>query len=145
MLRLSLHALARLLLFAPALVLAWLLLAPAGALAAAGVPSPNNELVLSGVQVWAAIAGSLVPAAGYLLNTYAPWASEPVKALVQVALAGIIGAITQLLDAGTLALDLETLQVIGTAVVFALLAHKALWLPSGLAAVLGSGQNRNQR
>lgn len=124
------------------LALLLLLFAPVAAFAAEGVPSTNDELVLSGMQLIALAIGAITPLGGYVLNHYAPWASEPAKAIVQVVLAAAAGALAQLLKAGNLDVDLETLEVVGTAVVAALFTHRALWLPAGISTALGGGTNR---
>ena len=118
-----------------------LLALPAVALGAADVPSPNNELSLPSVQFWAMVIGAAVPLAGYILNHHAPWVSEPVKGIVQAALAAGAGAVYQLLTAGDLAFDTETFQVIGTAVLGAILGHIG-YKAAGINAALGGGTNR---
>lgn len=107
------------------------------------VPPTNPTLAFSAIQFWTLVIGSLTPLVGYLINTYAPWVSEPVKAAVQVALAALAAALFQLLDAGELAFNAQTLQLCFSAVVSALVAHKFLWLPSGIGPKLGAGVNMN--
>lgn len=127
-----------------------LLLLPAVALAAPDVanevkdvPPTNHQLAFSAIQFWILVIGSLTPLVGYLLNTYGSWISEPVKAGVQVAVAALASLLFQLLSAGDLALNAQTLQLCFSAVVAALVAHKFLWLPSGVGQVLGAGVNKN--
>jgi hypothetical protein len=135
----------RTLLLAATLIL--LLLLPAAAVAdivastSDAAPLPHTQLLPS-AQLYALIVGALVPLATYMLNHRARWASEPVKALVLVVVSAIAGAGAQLIDAGTLAFDTNTLQVVVTAVVGALLAHAGLWTRSGVSARLGGGTNR---
>jgi peptidoglycan/LPS O-acetylase OafA/YrhL len=105
-------------------------------------PLPEAEL-LPATQFWALLAGMVTPAVAYVLNHYAPWASEPFKAAVLVALAALAGAVAQLIDAGSLGFDTNTLQVLVTAVVGALGAHLGFWRPSGLSTRLGGGTNAN--
>lgn len=100
-----------------------LLLAPAIAGAATDTPPASGPLALPEQQFWAAVIGALAPLVGYVLNRLGPQTSQPVKLAVQVAVAAAAGALYQLLDAGNLDLDTETFQVVGTAVVSALLAH----------------------
>lgn len=130
------------LVFALSAALAFLLLWPVLALAADDVPPDATRLVLPQTQLIAAIVGSLVPALTYVLNHYAPWVSEPVKATVLVAVAAAAGALTTLFDAGGIPLTWETAQIVGTSVALALLAHARFWKPSGLAVKLGGGTNR---
>lgn len=125
------------------LILFAVLALPAVALAIDSVPPPQPTLALPTVQLWAVVIGALVPIATYILNHFAPWASEPVKALVLVAVSAAAGALYQLLDTGDLALDVRTLEVVGTAVVAALLAHHGLYKPATISTRLGGGTNRS--
>jgi len=119
----------------------WLLL-PAAALAADNtVPPPQPTLALPSLQLYALLIGGLVPLVTYALNHFAPWASEPVKGIVLVVVSAIAGALTQLIDTGSLAFDVRTLEVVATAVVGALAAHVGLWRPAGINARLGGGTN----
>lgn len=124
------------------LALLFLLAANGIAGAAEDVPPPADELPLPAVQFYAALAGVFTPLVGYLINTYAPWVTEPMKMAVQVGLAAVGGAAVQLLDAGDLAFDVETFEVLGTAVLSAVGAHFGLWRSSGVSHALGGGQNR---
>lgn len=107
---------------------------------AQGDPSAaGNGLEL---RLWSLLAGALVPLGGYLLNYLAPWVSEPVKALVQVALAAAAGAVVELVDLGSVGFDLVTLEYVLTAVVAALAAHAGLWRPGGISTAFGGGRDR---
>ncbi len=108
-----------------------------------GVPSPDPNLLLPGVQFWALLIGAIVPLATYALNHAAPWANEKIKALVLVAASALAGALFQLLYAGNLELDLETLQVVLSSVVGALAAHVGLYRPANINAVFGGGTNKD--
>lgn len=119
-----------------------LVLYPAAALAADTVPPPQPTLALPSLQLYALLIGGLVPLATYAANHFAPWASEPVKALFLVVIAAVAGALTQLVDTGTLALNVRTLEIVATAVAGALAAHAGLWRPAGINARLGGGTNR---
>jgi hypothetical protein len=90
---------------------------------------------------YAAVIGSLVPALAYLLNHYAPWVSEPVKAVVFAVVGAGAGVVTQLLDDGDFALDTPHLKVVGISMLFAFLAHMGFWKPSTLSTKLGGGSN----
>lgn len=122
------------------LTIAVLLLMPAMALAADATP-PGSHLALPTDQVWALLAGALVPAVGYLLNHYAPWCDEKVKAAVQVVVAAIAGGIAQAIAAGDVGLNGATLQFVLTAVAAAFAAHHWFWQPSGISAALKAGTN----
>lgn len=133
-----------LLLLAAAVALLFLL--PVAAFAAAtsdAPPLPRTEL-LSSTQFWAAVFGSVVPAASYLLNHYAPWVSEQAKGLFLLLLSAAVGAVAQLLDAGSLAFDTNTLQVIGTAVATAFISHQTFWKPTGISFSLKAGTNHRR-
>lgn len=119
-----------------------LLTLPALAVAAEGVPSPQPHQALPAFQFYAALIGALAPLVGYVLNYVGPQIGEKVKALVQVVVAGAAGALYQLLEVGDLGLDTETLQVVGTAVVAALLAHHGLYKPSTISTAFGGGRNK---
>lgn len=118
-----------------------LLVLPATALGVDS-PPPQPTLALPTDQVWTLIAGVLSPVVAYALNYAGPWASEKIKALVQVAAAAIAGGITQAIVAGGVGFNGKTLQFVITAVFAALMAHKALWMPSGVSTALGGGQNK---
>lgn len=107
-------------------------------------PKPPSSLVLPTDQLWALLAGSVVPLFTYLLNTYAPWTSEAVKALVLAIGAAIAAGVVQAVTAGDVGLNQVTLQFVVTGVVAAFIAHAQVWLRiPELATKLGSGQNRN--
>lgn len=116
------------------------LLWPALALADSA-PPPAPTLVLPTDQLWAFAAGSIVPLVTYAINKWAPYTSEKIKGLVQVVVAAIAGGLVQAITAGGVGFNSTTLQFIITAVVAALGAHKALWLPSGISWLFGGGQN----
>lgn len=120
------------------------LLTPALALAAdSSAPPLDHSLLLTSTQFYAAVVGALVPGVTYLLNHYAPWTSDQVKSIVLVVVAAAGGAITQLVDSGgSLAFDTNTLQVVGSAMFLAFVAHQTFWKPTGFAAALKAGTNR---
>lgn len=120
--------------------LALFMIFPAAALAEA-VPHPSPTLVLPTDQLWAFAAGSVIPLMTYAINKWAPYTSEKIKGIMQVLAAAIAGGLTQAITAGGVGFNSITLQFILTAVVAALGAHKALWLPSGISRLFGGGQN----
>lgn len=105
-------------------------------------PLPHSEL-LNSTQFYAILAAAVLQGATYLINHYAPWASEKAKFIFTVGFAAVVGAVVQLIDAGTLAFDTNTLEVIGFAVASALAAHGILWKPSTFAAALKGGTNKS--
>lgn len=119
------------------LVIGALLAAPEFAL---GQPVPHT-LLLPSTQLWVLLIGALVPGVGYVLNKYAPWVSEPVKAIVHVVLAAAAGACYAAIASHTFGWNASTWELILSAVLSALVAHKVLWLPSGISLLLGGGQN----
>lgn len=124
-------------------ILTFFLIGPILALADS-VPPDAHTLVMPQTQLVAAIFGAIVPAVTYLLNNRVfKLVSEPVKALVLVLFSAAAGVLAQLLDAGSVPLDWNTAQIVGTAVVLAFLAHMSFWQPSGVAAKLrGAGRAR---
>lgn len=115
---------------------------PALAGAAEDVPSPDPHLLLTSIQFYAVLIGSIVPLVTYVLNHHATFIhSEPVKGFVLVGASALAGALYQLLTAGDLALDTETLQVVLFAVAGALAAHAGFWKPTNIAGRLGGGTN----
>lgn len=121
-----------------------LLLFPPLALASA-TPVPSGKLVLPSLQFWAAALGALAPLGTYALNKYAPWVDERIKALIHVIVAAAVGVVYPLIATGGWAFDTRHLELVGSAVAAALLAHKMLWLPSGISAALGGGTNAPAR
>jgi hypothetical protein len=99
---------------------------------------PNSQLLLDNRQTIVLFFGSLAPLLAYVLNKKAPWISEPVKAAIQVIVAAAVGALTIALDNGTLALDRPTLQLVGSAVLAALVAHNFFFKPASINRVLGA-------
>lgn len=119
-----------------------LILFPGLAFAGSEPPLPRPQL-LNSTQFYAMLLAAAVPAVTYVLNFYAPWASDKIKSLVLVVAAAAVGAITQLIDrgSGSMHWDTNTLETIGFAVVAALAAHAGFWTRSTFAAALGAGQN----
>lgn len=117
------------------------LVALPGLASAADTPADNPNLALPADQFWTLLIGSLVPLGGYVINYVAPWCDEKVKAIVQVLLAAIAGALYKALDTGDLGLNSETLQLVFSSVIAALFAHRLLWAPSGINLKLGASRN----
>lgn len=98
-----------------------------------------NHVVLFPVdQIIILVIGSLVPLVSYVLNKYLPTTSESVKALVHVVVAAIAGALYTAVDTSVFGFNNVTLQLIVTAVVGALAAHKLLWKPAKINEKLGA-------
>lgn len=114
-----------------------LLLVPAAAFAV----SQSTSLLLSNKQVWTVIIGALVPLLTYVLNHVGPWISEPIKAAVLVLASAIAGGLYTALATSSFGLNAPTLELVLTSVIASLAAHKLLWVPSGIAAMLGGGSN----
>jgi hypothetical protein len=121
----------------------WMIIAPDLASAADTAPDPNSTLALPSVQLWTLAIGALVPLVTYVVNHFAPWASEPVKAAVVVVASAVAGGIYQAIEAGQVGFNGTTAQFILTAVIGALAAHKLLWAPAGISTRLGGGSNRD--
>ena len=111
-----------------------LLLLPALALAAGTVLTPVP-------QVWTILLGALTPLVVYVLNHFAPWVTEPIKATVLAIVAGAVGAIYTAIETSIFGFNSATLQLVLTAIVAAFGAHALIYRPSGIAAKLGGGSN----
>ena len=111
-----------------------LLLVPSLALAAGTVLAPVPQL-------WVLILGSLTPLMVYVLNHYAPWVTEPVKAIVLVVVAAIVGGLYAAIETSVFGWNDATLQLVLSAVVAAFGAHLLIYKPSGISAKLGGGTN----
>lgn len=104
-------------------------------------PAPRPGLVLDPLQTYTLLIGALVPTVTYVLNHFAPWASEKIKGVVHVITAATAGGLYQALSTGHIGFDAQTLQIVGSAVIAALFAHHFLYAPSGIAHALGAGRN----
>lgn len=93
---------------------------------------------MNSTQTYAILIGAIVPLGGYVLNRYAPWVTEPVKAVVQIVLAAIASALYTAVDTDILGWNTPTLKLVISGVFAALIAHKVLWQPSGINAKLGA-------
>ena len=106
-------------------------------------PAPNPTLLLPTAQIVLVVLGALVPLVTYVLNHYAPWASEQIKAIVVVVVAAVVAGVYQAIQDGH-SLDKQTLQYVITAVVAALGAHHWLYKPAGISEKLGGGSNAKE-
>lgn len=97
-----------------------------------------HTLLLDHKQTIVLLIGSLVPMGGYVVNRFAPWTNETVKGAVQVLLAAVAGALYIALDNGTLGLNSNTLQLIGSSVLAALAAHHWFYKPAKVNEKLGA-------
>jgi hypothetical protein len=96
------------------------------------------HLILGNHQFWVILIGAIVPIGGYILNRLGPWVSESVKALVQVVLAAVAGALYVALDTNVFGFNEPTIQLVFSAVAAALLAHNFLWKPAKINEKLGA-------
>jgi hypothetical protein len=125
-----------LLLFIPLVML----LAPAAALADSDhVPIGQTAL---GLSLWALGVGALVPLATYVLNRFVP--NEPARAAVLLIVAAIAGALTQLINAGSIGFDTATLRYVLSAVIAARAARSGVgssvrWRPAQATGRLLAG------
>lgn len=93
---------------------------------------------MKNAQIWVILIGAIVPLGGYVLNRVGPWVTETVKALVQVALAAVAGALYTALDTDVFGWNHETLQLVLSAVAATLIAHNVLWQPAKVNVKLGA-------
>ena len=119
---------------ATTLALLVLLLVPALALAAGTVLTPVPQL-------WVLILGGLTPLVTYVLNHFAPWVTEPIKATVLAIVAGAVAALYTAIETSIFGFNNATAQLVLSAIVAAFGAHLLIWSPSGIAAKLGGGSN----
>jgi hypothetical protein len=108
---------------------------------AADVPPPQTTLPLPADQFWPILIAVFTPLPTYLLNHYAPWASEQVKGIVQVSIATAVGVAYPLIANGTWDFDVAHLEIVGSAILSALLAHKLLYAPAGINVSLKASPN----
>ena len=101
------------------------------------------HLLLSQYQLWASVIGAIVPAITYVLNHYAPWVNEQIKAIVFVVAAAVTSGLYTALATSNFGANLFTLQIVGSAILAALIAHHFFWKPSGISAKLGAGSNHS--
>jgi hypothetical protein len=93
------------------------------------------------VQTWALILGAIVPLFTYVLNHFAPWISEAVKATILAVTAAVVGAVWTAIETSQFGWNDATVQLILTAVLGAFGAHALLWKPSGISTKLGGGSD----
>lgn len=129
------------------LLLAVWLIAPALAgaqeiVAGLGDAAPVSDgPATNAVNLYLVVLGGLSPLAGYVLNHYAPWATEPVKGIVQAVLAAGGAVLFQAVSGSDLGLNDPTLLAALTAMISALLAHVG-WKAAAINVALGGGSNR---
>ena len=116
------------------LAVAGLMLLPALALAAGTtlVPVP---------QIWVFVLGALTPLVTYVLNHFAPWVTEPVKAAVLAVVASGIAVLYTAIETGVAGFNSATLQLVVTALIAAFGSHYIVWKPSEVSVKLGGGSN----
>lgn len=122
------------------IVALFVLVLPAIALAA-DAPPPQRTLALPTDQIWAAVAGGLAPLVAYMLNYVGPYVDERLKGVVQALAAAIAGGIAQAITAGDVGFNAITLQFVVTAMLTAVVGHKA-YAASGINVAFGGGRNR---
>jgi VIT1/CCC1 family predicted Fe2+/Mn2+ transporter len=111
----------------------------------ADVPAhASGHLVLPTAQLWTLVIGALVPLVTYIVNRYAPWVSEPVKAVVLAVAAAAASALYTALGTHIIGFNAPTLQLVLTAVVTAFITHAVIWKPSGISVLLGAGTDRQK-
>jgi hypothetical protein len=100
--------------------------------------APSPHLILPVAQIWVIVVSAFSPLLGYVLNNkvFRAKIPEPMKAFVQVLLAGIAAGITTAVATPDFGVNSATLQLVVTGIVTALGAHGLLWKPSGVAGTL---------
>lgn len=97
-------------------------------------------MLLGNNQLWVLIIGALVPLVTYVLNRVGPWVSETVKAAVLVATSAAAGALYVALAQPNFGWNVQTRELVITAVVAALTAHGFLWKPAKVNTKLGASE-----
>lgn len=105
-------------------------------------PQPPGE-VATGVNLALVLLGMATPLVTYVLNHYAPWASEQAKALVQALVAAAAGAVYQMLSDGNFGWNTQTLLAVLTVMASALASHLG-YKVGGINTLLGGGVNHNR-
>jgi hypothetical protein len=118
------------------------LLDAAPSLAATSQSTPGQVIK---PNLWAFGVGFLVPVVVYVLNHVGPWLTEPVKTTVMLIVTTIAGALTELIDKGSVGFDSRTLNFVVTAVIAAVIAHHGVWKPGQVNTALGAGTNRQDK
>lgn len=107
-----------------------LLTIPIAALAVTnGGANPTNKLTFPPAMVWVVVVAIFTPLAAYLINSKL-WrnASEPVKALVQVAVSAVAAGVTTAITTNVFGLNNATLELILVSVVTSLKVGHPLWV-----------------
>lgn len=100
------------------------------------------HLLLANTQLVVMALGFVSPLVGYILNHVGPWVDEKVKGVVQVLVAAVVAGLYTALNTSVFGWNDTTLQLVGSAVFAALMAHHWLWKPSGISTALGAGSNK---
>ena len=124
----------RFLLRAGLLALLGLMLVPALAVAAGTVLTPVPQL-------WVILLGALTPLVTYVINHFAPWVTEPIKATVLAVVAAGVAAAYTAIETSIFGWNDATLQLLLSAVVAAFGAHLLIWKPAEISDKLGGGSN----
>lgn len=102
---------------------------------------PQTALALPAAQVWTLFIGGLSPLVTYLMNHYAAWVDEKVKAVVFTLVAAISGGLYQALTVGAVGFNGKTAEYVLTAIVGAVGAHHGIYKPGQISTALGAGSN----
>lgn len=97
-----------------------------------------GEVLLPVAQLVTLFIGFFVPLVSYVLNKKAPWVSEQIKGIVQVAVAAAAGALYTAVADPNFGFNGTTAQLVLSAVVASLFAHNMLWKPSKVNTALGA-------
>lgn len=108
------------------------------AVAMADVPAAGPDAGV--LPLYLLAISALVPLVGYVLNHYAPWASEQAKGVAQAVLAAGVAVLYQAAAPGDLGLNDATLLAVLTAMGTSLFAHLG-WKAAGINVTLGAGRN----
>ena len=101
----------------------------------------TNEVLLPTTQIAVLSIGLLTPIVGYIINHFGPWVDEKVKGIIQLVVAAAAAGLYQAVEVDTFGWNNTTLQLVVTAILAALTAHKFFYVPSGISTTLGGGSN----
>jgi len=104
---------------------------------------PPTDVFLPEDQFWVLLIGSIMPIFGYLQNKLWADAPEPAKAVVQVVLTAVVGALYTVLATDVTGFG-DIVQQCYSAVVAALFAHNILWKPANVNVRLGARPSPTQ-
>jgi len=106
----------------------------------AELPAPEGtHLVLTAAQLWPIVLGAITPLASYVINSKL-WSEAPeiLKALVQLFVAAVVGAIWAAVATPAFGFNDQTLQLVITTVIANFGSHLLVWERAHVNIKLGA-------